>query len=419
MKTMIIGLGPEYNYPGSVEEWIKNDTNYASNHGASLISRSLSKEFRGEYVDDFSNIYELNREYDRCILAFATHITSVRDVSFYADVIEKLDMPVYAFSLGIQDYASDTRNVHVLHPSMRRLLDAVLLRSNYIGVRGPYTAAILHGAGYRNVLPIGCPTLFWNQSSILKIKKSDSFGNPAIPYHRTMAKYFSAFLSEAVIIGQDFLDEVVFLKKELLDPKLARMELKAYFEYGNFDEIRGLIDKNGIFPSHFDEWFNLIGSKDFVVGARLHGCIAGLIQGIPAVMLARDLRVKEIAEFFKIPYYMYEDAKGLSMEDIYREADFSEFESTYRIRYRNYLSFLSMNEIENDFPSSDLGEIDYLYTLEDKLTMQTIQFKTLQSMHDWQSNNAPIINRNTQAISKMRKIIDKVPFMGRIRSKLK
>ena len=61
-------------------------------------------------------------------------------------------------------------------------------------------------------------------------------------------------------------------------------------------EMLSKIEENGIFYRNFDDWFNEIKKHDFVLGARLHGCVAALIQGIPAVMLARDIRVQEIAQ---------------------------------------------------------------------------------------------------------------------------
>jgi len=135
-KTMVIGLGPDYNYPGKLALWGKNNTRYASNHGASLISRTIAKQFNAEYIDDLSNIELLNEKYDTCFIAFATHITTWRDVSEYADVIEKLKMKVIALSLGVQDYFSKSNDTFVFHPSLMRLLSIVNHKSSYIGVRG-------------------------------------------------------------------------------------------------------------------------------------------------------------------------------------------------------------------------------------------------------------------------------------------
>jgi len=85
------------------------------------------------------------------------------------------------------------------------------------------------------------------------------------------------------------------------------------------------------------------------VGARLHGCIAGLINKIPSVLFARDLRIREIAEFFEIPVFSYEELEHKrSIEQLFNEVDFDGFNSTYRIRYDNFLDFLDLNGLKHN-----------------------------------------------------------------------
>ena len=104
MKAMVIGLRPEYLYPGKLSEWKKNNTYYAANMGASLISNAIVRQFSADYVDDFSDVSGLKNKYDVCILALATHIHPNRDVSMYADFVEQLDIKTIVISAGIQDY---------------------------------------------------------------------------------------------------------------------------------------------------------------------------------------------------------------------------------------------------------------------------------------------------------------------------
>jgi len=229
---MIIGLGPEYNYPGDVREWAKDNTSYASNHGASFISRTLAKQFSGEYVNDFSDIEALKQKYDVCIIAFATHITTKRDVTRYADAIKKLDLPTFAFSLGLQDYSVTRSEIMNLHPSIKRLLSLVCERSNYLGVRGNYTAEILSQNGFKNVIPVGCPSLFWPLKRNLSINKPESFFKPAIVYHRTLAGEKTRHLLQGVpLVGQDFLDEAIFTSNLPNDP-IRNAEIKRYNKQG-------------------------------------------------------------------------------------------------------------------------------------------------------------------------------------------
>jgi len=363
-KTMIIGLGPEYNYPGKLSIWNEADTKYASNHGASLISRTLAKQFNGEFIeiDIFGNIDELREKYDQCIIAFAPHITNWRDVSIYTNFIEKLKLPTYAFSLGVQDYASSTSSVFKIHPSMKRLLEIVSDRSKYLGVRGNYTASILHKNGFKNVVPVGCPTVYGNLHRNLEIKKPDEIKKPGIVYHRALTqKEGFHLLNEIPLIGQDFLDEVYFTDNLKDDQELLNVHLNKLGD----QRALALIKENGVFHYKFQEWFDYIKTRDFILGARLHGCIAALIQQIPAVLLARDLRVQEMAEFFNIPVVPFINLSSKkSVQQIFEEADYSAFNKTYKLRYDNYVKFLNDNGLESTLDTSILID-DLLFNYQD------------------------------------------------------
>ncbi|MCB9361776.1 MAG: polysaccharide pyruvyl transferase family protein [Flavobacteriales bacterium] len=412
-KTMIIGLGPEYNYPKKISKWFEADTKYASNHGASLISRAIAKQFNGEHVeiDEFNKVNELREKYDQCIIAFATHVTNWRDVSIYTNFIEKLNLPTFAFSLGVQDYAGATSSVLKLHPSMKRLLEIVSDRSKYIGVRGNYTASILYKNGFKNVMPVGCPTVYWNLHPNLEIHKPETINNPAIVYHRTLSqKEGIHLLKDIPLIGQDFLDEVVFTKNLEDDVELKKSELAKYTKDPNGSVAIGLIDKNGIFHYSFQEWFDYVKSKDFILGARLHGCIGALIQGVPAVLLARDLRVKEIAEFFNIPVVNYEDLnKKISVKQIFQEADYSAFNRTYKLRYNNYIKFLNENKLESKLDISSLKE-DFLFNHQDLRANLSILNTDIQGIKE----ELDSFKEALKTADAMHKLLDKLPLADKI-----
>ncbi len=367
---MVIGLGPQYNYPGKYETWLTNNTKYASNLGASLISNTLLKQFNADFIDDFSNIRELKNKYDTCIIAFATHVTTWRDVSFYTDIIEKLDMKTVALSLGVQDYAGKNTDVFELHPSMKKLLKIVSVSSNWIGVRGHHTASILYQNGFSNVVPIGCPTLFWGLEPDLKITKPKRIKNPIIVYHRALAEYAYDKMQNIPILGQDYEDHVIF-NNDLKDDNLLKTWITNIYEkMQHKTEILDAIAKNGIFVKDFEEWFKIIGQHDFVFGTRLHGCIAGLIQKKPTVMIPRDLRVNEIADFFDIPKLKLEDLEKLSIDEMFQKADYEKFNNTYKMRYKNYYNFIEENGLKSELQPISVD--DYTFSHKDILTNNII-----------------------------------------------
>lgn len=358
MKTMIIGLSPEYNYPGSLEKWRSNNTYFASNHGASFICQSLLRQFDADYVDDFSDIAALRNKYNVCVLALSTHIHRKRDISYLADVVEKLDMKTIALSLGMEDYIAAANDIVELHPSIIRLLRLVSERSEAIGVRGPHTASILQKHGFENIIPVGCPSLQWQLKDNIHIHKNKSMTKPLIAYHRTMSSYAIEIMKSATILGQDFLDEVIFTNNRNNDNLLYKQEMSQYLQVRDYKNVLATIYRNGIFPNRYKLWFDIIGAHDFVVGARLHGCIAALMQGIPAVLLPRDLRMMEVANFYNIPTVSIEDLQNKSVRQVYDEVDFSNFKKTHKDRYKNYYDFLEKNKLIHKLSNPSLYNVN-------------------------------------------------------------
>jgi len=382
-KAMVIGINPEYSYPGTFEEWRKNNTFYASNYGGSLITRSIMKEFSADYISDFSDIRNLNETYDVCFVAFATHVHSRRDISIYADLVEKLEMKIVALSMGVQDYQNAVEEETSLSPSVKRFLSVVSEKSNMLGVRGPYTAAILERNGFDNVLPIGCPTVYSNLKPSIEVQKKHSFSNPLVVYHRSVAKFARRFMDEIPLIGQDFQDEATFTDNLSSDFVLQRIERKAYEAISGHETLYKTIEKNGYFPRSYDEWMNAICKSDFVIGPRLHGNIAAILHGIPQILFVRDLRMKEMVEMFGFPSINIEEANACSLDELYSRVDYSTFTRLYQTRYKNFIHFLKLNGVEHNLEPVETD--DFIVLDRDAL----IRNKILQNQINSIANRPP------------------------------
>ena len=165
-------------------------------------------------------------------------------------------------------------------------------------------------------------------------------------------------MKSATILGQDFLDEVIFTNNRNNDDLLHKQEMSQYQKFYDYKTVLATINRNGIFPNRYKLWFDIIGAHDFVIGARLHGCIAALIQGVPAVLVPRDLRMMELADFYNIPTASIEDIQKKSIEQIFDEIDFSNFKKTHKDRYKNYYAFLEKNKLVHKLNSPTLYNDD-------------------------------------------------------------
>jgi len=381
MKAMVIGLRPEYLYPGKLSEWKKNNTYYAANMGASLISNAIVRQFSADYVDDFSDVSGLKNKYDVCILALATHIHPNRDVSMYADFVEQLDIKTIVISAGIQDYDEKISLDYKIHPSMKRILHKASEDSQWIGVRGHYTASVLRSNGFKKVVPIGCPSMYWTLDGDIFIEKPEKFSKPLIVYHRTIALNSYNLIRSYPLLGQDYQDQPVFTNTLRDDAELMRYITKEYSVKGELfrDKIFDTINANGSFFFSFKEWFYFIGQHDFVLGSRLHGTIAALIQRIPAILVVRDLRTREMAEFYHLPSASWDDLNRNSIDDIYHQANFSKFNEFYELRYKNYVKLLDENGLKHNLVQTEKTD-DYTFTFDDLNSNINITYSLLSNL---------------------------------------
>ena len=97
------------------------------------------------------------------------------------------------------------------------------------------------------------------------------------------------------------------------------------------------------------EWFDFVRGQDLVVGTRLHGAVAALLQGVPAIVLYHDSRTRETCEFMGLPHLSVTEARGLSLEAIYDRVQF-DVAGRHAALLPRYVDFLEANGVEHRFP---------------------------------------------------------------------
>ena len=48
-------------------------------------------------------------------------------------------------------------------------------------------------------------------------------------------------------------------------------------------------------------WMEFLSTQDITIGKRIHGCIASLQTGVPAILINHDLRTYELASVMGVP----------------------------------------------------------------------------------------------------------------------
>ena len=103
----------------------------------------------------------------------------------------------------------------------------------------------------------------------------------------------------------------------------------------------------GTWPGAFEPWMEFISRADFVFGPRLHGCISALAHGVPALLLTRDLRTREMAYSTGLPSLPLSDTVGADLADLVAATDLETFRAGYRDSYRSYVGLLDRLGLEH------------------------------------------------------------------------
>jgi hypothetical protein len=89
-------------------------------------------------------------------------------------------------------------------------------------------------------------------------------------------------------------------------------------------------------------WMEFLAERDFSFGTRIHGNIAALLAGTPAVVLAHDSRTLELARYHEIPYRpIAELPRDVDAADLHDVADYGPLVRGHRARYETYVAFLA------------------------------------------------------------------------------
>ncbi len=114
------------------------------------------------------------------------------------------------------------------------------------------------------------------------------------------------------------------------------------------DYVRQSLEREPAFGRYWyfqspEAWRATAAQYDAFVGDRFHGGVASMQAGVPALILWRDLRVREMTELFGIPSAPFPKKPGTELlrglvEDNLDAAALRRFETTYRERFRIFKS---------------------------------------------------------------------------------
>ncbi|MGW5640161.1 polysaccharide pyruvyl transferase family protein, partial [Streptomyces sp. NPDC003832] len=277
---------------------------------------------------------EINERYDVFVVPLANAFRPQFQASLdrLSTLIEQLTIPVVVFGVGAQatdDYATDM--LAPMEASVKRFARAVLDRSASIGVRGELTASYLrdHGVPDDSIDIMGCPSMFLYGDRFPEIRATEITADSRLAINLSPNAIPVGPVSGIAAHAHAHYPNLTYYAQNLVDAELLLWG-DTTPESGFEDPFplqlsHALLRENKVrMPLDPAQWIDELRAYDFAYGTRIHGNIAALLAGTPAVVLTHDSRTLELCRYFDIPHRQLSTLSAdTDPRDLYEAADFS------------------------------------------------------------------------------------------------
>ena len=324
-----------------------------STPGTEVVSNSLLSE-----INDVDDAYaaRVNEEFSHFVLPLANAFRPqfLKNLRRLTAFIDKLTIPVTVVGIGTQlsvTGTGDTGDTEV-DAVATAFVKAVLERSTSIGVRGEITQAYLRNLGFPDdaVDVIGCPSLMVGPDGVPVTKQLDALDADSLvslnvtPSAKRMAEITRQHMERYPhldFIAQEHVRLALLLWGE--NPAtVADTDMPVHSGHPLYrqDRVRFFLDPV--------PWISHLAGRHFSFGTRIHGNIAALLAGTPAVVLTHDSRTLELAQYHEIPYRLLDELpEGFDAAELYAAEDFSRYNAGQAERFARYTAFLDRNGIDH------------------------------------------------------------------------
>ena len=340
------------NYPHHAQLINIGDIVYA-NAGAMLTS--------GRHFEAWNfgmSAEEVNEKYARviffipCRIAPAPYDHDGYPYEYVTRFIEKLTIPFFSLGESIQsrDYEYRPDFHRALSPAVVRYLQVIADRSPLVGTRGHYSAQVLNDLGIKNAVPLGCPSLYLNGPSLKHslLSVPDAPAKVAVCYSNYQGNDHSRIDDVLRLASQNhyyYVEQVFGLLAQVLyyPGKITGADVyTARRLYKDMSPLLALLKQGRVrYFTNYTLWKDFLGSMDFVFGARMHGVTPAVHAGKPAVFIAHDARVREMCEFFSLPFVAEHDLPATMTVDYFlSRCDYTATLPRYEQAYASFVQTL-------------------------------------------------------------------------------
>jgi len=320
----------------------------------------------------------INSECDHLVLPLSSsfRLQMLKNLGLWADLIERLTIPVTVVGIGAQlrlaDVAADSylpsRVTGVTAPAelvaeheaaARRFVRAVLERSSSIGVRGEVSKRYLQYLGFDEdrIDVIGCPSLFmWGPDFRMpeeptrlnpKSTMSLSFDHRINATAPLLQKTIDDYPRSTVYVQERIAAQMVITGTETRPDWAGDPRFPVYTGHPLYRQHR-----LEYYPTAWS-WIRHLKGMDFAYGPRLHGTVAATLAGTSAHLLVHDSRTLEVAQYHHLPHTLIERLDEIgSVTDLAALQDYAHFNADYPELFSRFTAFLGRNGLPNAYTGS-------------------------------------------------------------------
>ncbi|SPT84956.1 Polysaccharide pyruvyl transferase [Niallia circulans] len=298
---------------------------------------------------------EINENYDCYIIPLADAFRNefIPSLRRYTKLINKLKIPVVVIGVGLRaPFEPKLNEGFPFDKDVKNFVKAVLKKSSIIGVRGEITAKYLTRLGFREGIDhvvIGCPSMYtFGRELSIRNTRVTKESKICVNSSRRSQKKVLDFIAR----GMAEYPNHYFIPQWLKELKLTYLGAPSIAEISKKYPIKMsdpvYMNNRVRFFLNVPTWLEFMKDADLSFGARLHGNIAATIAGTPSLIIPKDARMRELAEYHQLTNLMANKITGkTSLLEIIEKSD---FQSPVKVQGRNFdhfIDFLNKNQLEH------------------------------------------------------------------------
>lgn len=289
----------------------------------------------------------INTHFDGMMMTMSNILRPDAQEPDIAALVRALKVPVYCLGIGLQGDLPKG-NANVLTPDVRDLVFALEESAALFGVRGEQTSDWLRSIGIKNAKALGCPSMFAYPRNILSIESPEKYDRIITAGHLKLTsdqksrghRLMHGFTNTSP--SYVFQGEIAQFK-DLLDIPGIYDEATQTLDASS---VNNVINQKCRVQTPFGKYYSFGESSawrqactkyDVYVGDRIHGGVAAMQVGVPALVLHADTRVQELTSYHGIPSCSLEEFARVGVRRAIEGYLNGDAISSFKERYRSVL----------------------------------------------------------------------------------